>query len=174
MTGEKVGKLGALGLLLGAAMTLGACNRDSGSTPAPAPPIKPTAPVVQKRGPTAAEQTAGMVEAAVQGKSQAPVLLKFDLAQRPKVGQPLEINLAVIPQVDANPATIQVKGGDDVSVAGAGQFDIAAAEAGAVYRQSVNVTPTAEGVLLVGVSVSLKHDEVTDVTAFSIPIIADK
>jgi len=43
-----------------------------------------------------------------------------------------------------------------------------------VYRQTVNVTPITEGVLLVWVSVSLKHDEVTDVKTFSIPIIADK
>lgn len=174
MTGEKLGKRGAWVPVLCAAVVLSACNKDSGSTPAAAPQVKPSAPVPQKRGPSAAEQTVGMVEATVQGKSQAPVTLKFDLAQRPKVGQPLEISLAMIPQVAASPATIQVSGGDDVTVAGAKQFDIAAAEAGDVYRQTVNVTPTAEGVLLVWVSVSLKHDEVTDVKTFSIPIIADK
>ena len=175
MTGEKLGRRSAWIPVLCAAIVLSACNKDSGSTPAAAPQVKPNAPAPQKRGPTVAEQTVGMVEAAVQGKSQAPVTLKFDLAQRPKVGQPLEISLAMIPQVEASPATIQVSGGDDVTVAaGAKQFDIAAAEAGDVYRQTVNVTPTADGVLLVWVSVSLKHDEVTDVKTFSIPIIADK
>ena len=175
MTGEKLGKKSAWVLVLYAAVVLSACNKDSGSTPVAAPQVTPKAPVPQKRGPTVAEQTVGMVEATVQGKSQAPVTLKFDLAQRPKVGHPLEIGLALIPQVDASPATIQVSGGDDVTVAaGANQFDIAAAQAGEVYRQSVSVTPTAEGVLLVGVSVSLKRDEVTDVKTFSIPIIADK
>jgi hypothetical protein len=175
MTGEKSGKKSAWVPLLCAAVVLSACNKDPGSTPAAAPQVKPSTPVPQKRGPTAADRTTGMVEAAAQGKSQVPVTLKFDLAQRPKVGQPLEISLAVIPQVDASPATIQVSGGDDVTVAaGANQFDIATAEAGEVYRQTVNVTPTAEGVLLVGVSVSLKHDEVTDVKTFSIPIIAEK
>jgi hypothetical protein len=160
--------------LCAAAIALSACHKDSGTAPAVAPAI-PKMPVMQRRGPSVAEQTAGMVEAAVQGKSQAPVQLKFDLAQRPKVGQSLEISLALIPQVDASPATVQVSGGDDVTVAaGASTFDIATAEAGQVYRQSVNVTPTAEGVLLVAVSVSLKHDEITDVKAFSIPIIAEK
>jgi hypothetical protein len=38
----------------------------------------------------------------------------------------------------------------------------------------VSVTPNAEGVLLVGVTVSLKHDEITDSKAFSIPIIAER
>jgi hypothetical protein len=176
MTGEKLGKRSAwVPVLCAAVVVLSACNKDSGSKPAAAPQVKPNAQVPQKRGPTVAEQTVGMVEAAVQGKSQAPVTLKFDLAQRPKVGQPLEISLAMIPQVDASPATIQVSGGDDVSVAAsAKQFDIAAAEAGEVYRQTVSVTPATEGVLLVWVSVSLKHDEVTDVKTFSIPLIADK
>ncbi len=38
---------------------------------------------------TPQQLTADMVEAASQGKSQAPVTLKFDLLQRPAVGQPL-------------------------------------------------------------------------------------
>jgi hypothetical protein len=174
MTGDGLGKTIACAAALCTAMAVSACHKDAGTAPAPAAAM-PKTPVVQKRGPSVAEQTAGMVEAAVQGKTQAPVQVKFDLAQRPKVGQPLDISLAIIPQVSASPATIQISGGDDVTVAaGAGTFDIATAEADEVYRKTVNVTPTAEGVLLVGVSVSLRHDEITDVTAFSIPIIADK
>jgi hypothetical protein len=175
MTGEKSGKTGAQALLLCVVAALGACNQDGSAPAASAPQAKSKAQQVQKRGPSAAEQTVGMVEAAVQGKSQAPVDLKFDLPQRPKVGQALEITLALLPQVDAAAASIQVNGGDGVTVpAGATQFEIAAAEAGEVYRQTVSVTPTVEGVLLVGVSISVKHDEVTDTKAFSIPIIADK
>jgi len=163
-------------LLLCALAGLSACNRDSGSAPAAsaAPRAKPKVPVVAS-GPTAAEQTAGMVQAASQGKSLVPVELKFDLSAKPKVGQALDINLALISQISASPATIQVNNSDGLTVApGASQFDIPEEEAGAVYRQTVNVTPNAEGVLLVGVTVSLKHDEVTDQRAFSIPIIAER
>jgi hypothetical protein len=103
------------------------------------------------------------------------VELKFDLSQRPKVGQPLEVNLALIAQISASPATIQVSGADDVSVApGANQFEIAAEEAGEVYRHTVNVTPNAEGVVLLDVTVQLKHDEMVDKREFSIPIIAER
>ena len=117
-----------------------------------------------------------MVQAAAQGKSPLPVALKFELTQRPKVGQALQINLALIPQVDGGPATIKVNGGDGVNVApGAKQFGYSSeVEAGDVYRQTVSVTPTDEGVLLLGVTVSLKHDEITDLKAFSIPIIAER
>jgi hypothetical protein len=164
-------------LCAAAAMALAACNRDSGSAPAAvaAPKIKPKAPVAPKPGATAAEQTAGMVQAAAQGKSQVPVELKFDIAQRPKVGQPLDIKLALISQIAATSATIQVNGADDVSVSpGANQFEIPSEEAGEVYRETVNVTPNAEGVVVLGVTVSLKHDEIVDQRVFSIPIIAER
>jgi hypothetical protein len=164
-------------LLCAVAAALSACNRDSES-PAPngaAAHVNPKAPVVARSGPTAAEQTAGMVEAANQGKSQVPVDLKFELGARPKVGQMLDINLALIPQIAASPASIQVNDAEGLTVApGTNQVDIPSAEAGEVYRHTVKVTPNAEGVLLVGVTVLLKHDEITDQRAFSIPIIAER
>jgi hypothetical protein len=177
MTVNKLRMTGARVLLLCAAAALGGCNRDSGSAPAATAVthVKPKTPPAVKPGATAAEQTAGMVQASSQGKSQIPVELKFDLAQRPKVGQPLDINLALIAQISASPATIQVSGADDVSVApGANLFEIPSEEAGEVYRHTVSVTPNAEGVVLVGVTVVLKHDELVDQRDFSIPIIADR
>ena len=174
MAGDIPGMTRIRVLLLCALAGLSACNKDSGSAPAAsaAPRIKPKAPVAS--GPTAAEQTAGMVQAAGQGKSVVPVELKFDLAAKPKVGQPLTINLALISQISASPVTIQVNNSDGLTNSGATQFEIAAEEAGEVYRQTVDVTPNAEGVLIVGVTVSLKHDEVTDQRVFSIPIIAER
>ena len=177
MAGDTVKTTGILILLLCAVAALSACNRDSSSAPAAnaVPRAKPKAPVAAKSGPTAAEQTAGMVQAATQGKSQVPVELKFDLGSRPKVGQLLEINLALIAQIPASAVTLQVKGAEDLIVAqDAAQFDLSAEEAGEVYRQTVKVTPNAEGVSLVGVTVSLKHDDITEQRAFSIPIIAER
>jgi hypothetical protein len=167
----------ARALMFCAVAGLGACQQDAGTAAqsSAVTHVKPKAAAVVKKGPTAAELTVGMVEAASQGKSQVPVELKFELVQRPKIGQVLEINLALIPQIDANAASIEVSGADGLSLApGAGQFDLAATQAGEVYRHTVNITPTVDGVLLVGVTVSLKHDEITDSKAFSIPIIAER
>ncbi len=166
-------------LLLCAVAALSACNRDSSPVPAgnAVTRPKPKAPAV-KAGPTAAEQTAGMVQAATQGKSQLPVELKFDLGARPKVGQELELNLAVIAQIPANAIALQASSADDLAVApAASQFDIPAEEAEqaeAVYRQTLKVTPNAEGISLLGVTVSLKHDDITEQRVFSIPIIAER
>jgi uncharacterized lipoprotein len=176
MAGEKM-MVSAKVLLLCAVVVVAACSKDPGSAPAarPATQIKPKAPAAPRPGATAAEQTVGMVQAASQGKSQVPVELKYDITQRPKVGQPLDIDLALIAQIAASPASIQVTGADDVSVAPSpNQFDIPAAEAGEVYRETVHVTPNTEGVVLLGVTVLLKHDEIVDQRVFSIPIIAER
>jgi hypothetical protein len=162
-------------LMLCTVVVASACHKDSGTTPQLSAKPHISVPVVAKKGPSAEEMTAGMVEAVNQGKSQVPVKLKFDLQQRPTVGQALDINLAVLPQIDASAADVQVTGGEGLAVVlGANQFDLTAVEAGQVYRQSVKVTPTADGVLLLGLTILLKHDEMTESRAFSIPLIVDR
>jgi hypothetical protein len=155
-----------------------ACHRDQGSgEPPPPPKPKPhiVVPVVAKKGPTAEDLTSGMVEAASQGKSLLPVQLKFDLRQRPKLGQGLDIDVALIAQSDATLGDIQVAGGDGITVAAdTAHFVLPVIEAGQVYRQSLKVTPTAEGVLLLNMTISLKRDELSDSRTFSIPLIVER
>ena len=156
--------------------SLSACHKDSGTPPQPTPaPHVSKAPAIAKKGPSAADLTAGMVEAASQGKSQLPVQLKFDLKQRPKPGQALDLDIAIIPRIDASAADIQVTGGDGLTVApGTNQFNLPAVASGQVYRQSVKVTPTADGVLLLSLTITLKHDEMTESRGFSIPLIVER
>jgi hypothetical protein len=153
---------------------LGACHGDSGAPPQTGATPHVRAALPTKKGPTAAELTSGMVEAVSQGKSQLEVQLKFDLRQKPTVGQPLDVDIAVMPQIDAGAAQVQISGGEGLTVApGAEQIELPNVQANEVYRQSFKVTPTAEGVLLLGLTVSLKHDEMTESRVFSIPVIAE-
>lgn len=154
---------------------LSACHRNSDAPAAAASASRTPAPVVVKPGPTAAEQTVGMVEAATLGKSAVPVLVKFDLQQKPQLGIPLEITFAILPQIDASRVEIQVSGSEGLDLSGvAKQTDIPSVEAGAVYRQTVKVTPSTDGVLLLGLTVALKHDEITESRAFTVPLIVDR
>jgi hypothetical protein len=162
-------------LFLCSVAAISACHGDSEAPPqsAPTPHIRAVLPA--KKGPTAAELTAGMVEAFSQGKSQLGVQLKFDLRQKPTVGQPLDVDIAVMPQIEAGAAEVQITGGDGLTVAaGANQIELPNVQADQVYRQSFKVTPTAEGVLLLGLTIALKHDEMTESRAFSIPVIAER
>jgi hypothetical protein len=159
-------------LMLCVVAMLGACHRDSQQAAQPPPVPQRRAPVAVPRRPAPEESTAGMVEAASQGKSQMPVSLKFDLLQRPIVGQPLEIAIALTAQIPASPATVDVTGADGLQLAsGVGQIAIPAVEPAQVYRQSIKVTPMAEGVAFLNLNVTLKHDEMTESRLFSVPII---
>jgi hypothetical protein len=162
-------------LTLCTVVALGGCHQDSGNSTQPKSAPHVQVPVTVKKGPSAEELTAGMVEAATQGKSQLPVKVKFGLTQRPTLGQPLDIDIAVMPQIDASGADMQVTGGEGLSVAPESiQAELAAVETGGVYRQVVKVTPSVDGVLLLGLTISLKHDEVIDSRAFSIPLIVGR
>jgi hypothetical protein len=159
-------------LMLWVIAALAACHHDSGQPPKPSTAAKARAPVAAPRGPTPEEMTTGMVEAASQGKSQLPVALKFDLLQRPAVGQPLEIALALVPQVAASAARIEVAGLDGLQVAdGDSKIEVPALDANQVYRHSIRLTPAAEGVLLLNLNVTLKREELSDSRVFSVPII---
>jgi hypothetical protein len=151
---------------------LAACHRQSGSAPSAHAAPQVRKPVASQSGPTAQELTADMVEAATLGKSQAPVMLKFDLLQRPVQGQPLELAIALLPQVPASPAIISVTGSDGLQLgADDRQIEFPSVDAQQVYRHSLKLTPTAEGVLLLTLNVSLKHEQLADTRVFSVPII---
>jgi hypothetical protein len=158
--------------ILCALATLTACHRDSGTTPVARSAAHVKASAAPPPGPTAREQTAAMVEAATMGKSQAPVSLKFEVLQRPVQGQPLEIAIALLPQIPAHPATIEVTGPEALQIgAGDNQIEFAEVEPEQVYRHSIKLTPTAEGLFLITLNVSLKHDQMADSRTFSVPII---
>jgi hypothetical protein len=160
-------------ILLLAIACAAACHRNPGSAP--------TASVKPKGGVHAAapsqtldpqQLTAGMVEAVAQGKAQAPIDVKFDLLQRPVQGQPLDVAIALLPQAAARSATVVVTGSDGLKVdQGEEQFEFPAVEAAQVYRHSIKVTPTTEGLYLLTLSVSLQHDQTSDSRVFSVPIL---
>ena len=156
---------------------MSACHRDRDSDAVVAAAAAPRIPVpaAVTRGPTAAQQTVGMVEAATLGKSTVPVLLKFDLQQKPQTGLPMEIILAILPQVNASPVEIEVSGSEGLDLSDAAKLSvIPSVEAGGVYRQTVKVVPNSAGVLLLGLTVALKHDEITEFRTFSVPLIVDR
>jgi hypothetical protein len=164
-------------LILCALAGVSACHPDTSPTSvvkklttlakAPAP-----APAAPAPGPTAQEQTATMVEATTQGKSQVPVTLKFDVLQRPVQGRPLEIDIAILPQIPASPATVEISGAESLQLApGENRIEFPEVEADQVYRHKIKLTPTAEGVYTLTLNVSLKHDQIADSRLFSLPVI---
>lgn len=156
---------------LAACVLLASCNGDSTPTAITHIQPRPRAPLPVKQA-TPAELTAGMVEAVTIGKSTVPLAMKFNLAARPMLGQPLDVAIALLPQIEANSAAVQVAGSDGLKLASTeGATQISAVDPAQVYKLKVTVTPTAEGVQLLNVNVALSHDEITETRNFSIPVI---
>jgi hypothetical protein len=153
---------------------LAACGQDAPPPPpGEAPHFKLPAPV--HKGPSAEELTAGMAAAPTMGKSPMLADLKFELEERPKIGQVLQINLALLPKLDGGPATVKVSGSEGLDAAqDDSPFEVSEVAAGEVYRHTIHVTPTTDGVLLVNFTVTLNHDEVTDSQVYSVPVIVDR
>jgi hypothetical protein len=155
-----------------AVVLLAACHGDSSQAPQPKVMPQANVPAAVKPGPTPEQLTAGMVEAVTLGKSVVPVAVKFDLESRPTVGQPLEVVIAVMPRIAAGSATLQVTGGDGLQLApNVGLIEIPSIEPMQVYRVNLTMTPTADGVQLLGLNVSLKRDDITETRSFSVPVI---
>jgi hypothetical protein len=131
--------------------------------PAPAPP---------KRGPTVEELTVGMVEAVSLAKSSVPVGMKFQVSERPAVGKALDVEVALLPQEEADSATLKVSGSDGLQMtADATSLQIPSIEAGRAYKESFTVTPISEGIQVLNVTVALTRDESTESRSFSVPLI---
>jgi hypothetical protein len=159
-------------LVLCSVLLAAACSRDSANRLIGKASTAPKAPAVAKKGPSAEQQTAGMTLAVGIGKATLPMQLKFELADRPKAGQALNINLALLPQIPADGAVIQVRPSDGIEVAkAASEIAVPALDEGGVYRETLNVTPTKDGVLLVGVNLTLKHDDIEESKGYSVPLI---
>ena len=175
MAGETMRKGYAAAAVLWVAVSVAGCSQDSSAPATSSTTPRFKAPAPAKRGPSVEEQTAGMASAPTLSKSTLPLDMKFDLAERPKIGQMLEINLAFVPQISGGPATFQIADSDGLDAAqGDSPFEIPSIESGEVYRHTLHLTPNTEGVLLVNVTVAVKHDEVSESKGFSIPIIVDR
>jgi hypothetical protein len=154
-----------------AMLLLAACHGDSNQAPQVSVAQQAKTQAAVKHGPTPDELTTGMVEAVTLDKSAVPVDVKFDLPERPVMGHPLEIVIAVMPHV-AGSAALQITGSDGLQLApGVGTVQIPAVEPTQAYRVTIATTPTAEGVQLLGLSVSLTHDDTTETRSFSVPVI---
>ncbi|MDE2306091.1 MAG: hypothetical protein KGL34_11055 [Gammaproteobacteria bacterium] len=157
-------------VLLGLLAMLGGCHHsDTAAGPAPVFQRHRSA---KPGGPTVAQQTAGMVDAPSLTKALPGFQLKFDLQARPTPHAPLTLDLAIVPSGFAELAAVDVEPPAEVQLAPADrQYTVSALEPQTVYRHSVNLTPIASGMVMIGVNVAVRHDGVIDTLKFAIPLM---
>ena len=113
----------------------------------------------------------GLANAVAVGKTAAAVDLKYDLAVRPALGQPFEVELVFVPRMAADVLEVQASGMPGLVVAGGADAKFDQVVANEKYAAKVLLQVTEPGVYYVGVTAKLVSKVQTDSRTFSVPII---
>ena len=162
-----------LALALAAAALLDGCGSHSpgGGSAAQTPPKTVAKKAMNPRD----ELSRNLVSAVASNKpSTLPVQVKFELRDRPDVGQPVEVDLAIVPMsasVDRVSGKVEADDGLEL-VEG---HEIAAADRpaeGVPIRHLVKVLPKREGIYTVRAILTVDAAGVSSTEAYSLPVIA--
>jgi hypothetical protein len=113
----------------------------------------------------------GLASAVAVGKTAAAVDLKYNLAARPALGQPFELELVLLPRIAAETLEVQATGMPGLVVAGgaAAKFDQVVPDE--KYAAKVLLQVTEPGLYYVGVTAKLVNKVQTDSRTFSVPVV---
>jgi len=122
----------------------------------------------------APELDPNMVAGVSQAGSEPPIGLKFLITERPQVGLPLQIELALIPSPDSAISHIHcsLQTGEGLQLQSARTFEINEPQAGVALKQDVTVVPQQEGVLSLSATLLIDLDNGSVARTYTIPLIA--
>ena len=132
-------------------------------------------PVARKAGSATDELLHNMVSAVAATKpSSVPIQVKFELRDRPRVGQPTDLELAIVTMsASVDRVSGKVVGEEGLEIVDGAQ--IAATDhpaEGTPIRQSVKVLPKQEGIFTVHALVTVEAGSDTSSETYAIPVIA--
>jgi hypothetical protein len=114
-----------------------------------------------------------MVAAVTAGKGGPPVGLRFEVRSSPEAGQPVDVDLAILPNAVAiDHIDGQIQGGESVSVVEGG--DIPAVEKpaqGTVIRHVVRLLPRQDGIFTLTAAINVDFGTESITRNFTIPLI---
>ena len=113
----------------------------------------------------------GLANAVAVGKTAAAVDLKYNIAARPALGQPFEVELVLLPRVAADTLEVQATGMPGLVVAGGAEAKFDQVVAGEKYAAKVLLQVAEPGLYYVGVTAKLVNKVQTDSRTFSVPVV---
>jgi len=160
----------SLALILGLAFGVAGCSKS-------APPAPKPAAVVKKAANPADAISPDMVGAVATGKAGAGLLqVKFELAARPEVGNPVDVDLVIVPvgdMVDGFAGTLSADDGLEI-VSGADIPATAKPAAGTPIHHSFKLRARRDGIFNLQASMTVESGGQSLAPIYSMPIIAGK
>lgn len=112
-----------------------------------------------------------MATAVVTGKTSAPVDLKYDVLAKPNVGQPVEVELALLPRLAADTLEVEVTGIPGLTVVSGGVMRFENVAGGDRHVVKVIVQAAAPGIYYANVVARMSTKVQTEVRTFSVPVV---
>jgi hypothetical protein len=112
-----------------------------------------------------------MANAVVTSKSSAAVDLQFDIASKPKPGEPFEIKLAFAPRLAADSLEVEVTGMPGLTVVNGGTTSFTQIEPATTHEAKVLVNADTAGLYYVNVIAKMVSKVQTDARTFSVPVV---
>ena len=163
----------ALALTVLATLAVACGGGDEKSAADKAAPADAAAKASQQAAAAAAKaaEDDGLANAVAVGKTAAAVDLKYNLAARPALGQPFEVELVLLPRVAADTLEVQATGMPGLVVAGGADAKFSQVVAGEKYAAKVLLQVAEPGLYYVGVTAKLVNKVQTDSRTFSVPVV---
>ncbi len=112
-----------------------------------------------------------MANAVATGKVGAAVDLKYDVLAKPDVGQPFEVELALLPRLAADALEVEVTGIPGLTVVSGGVTRFEGVMAGQRYVAKVLVQADAPGIYYANVVAKTITQVLTEARTFSVPLV---
>jgi hypothetical protein len=114
-----------------------------------------------------------MVAAVSASKAGPPVTLKFELRQSPQIGQPVDIDIAVLPEGAAIERVYgKFQTGEDLDLVSGGELEsVEKPGPGSVIRHVLQVIPKQDGIFTVSATVAVEIADSSITRTFLIPMI---
>jgi hypothetical protein len=113
----------------------------------------------------------GLANAVATSKTGAPLDLKYDIAAKPAVGQPFEVELTFLPRAPADSLEVEVSPVEGLTLVGDGKVKFDGVQAGQRYTTKLLLQSGADGMYYVGVATKMVTKVQTEVRNFSVPIV---
>jgi hypothetical protein len=119
----------------------------------------------------AADKQSRLAEAVVDGKTTAPVDMKYDLLAKPAPGQPFELELTFETRLPADSLDIVLTEAPGLTIVGERTATFAPVEGGQTYTSKVLVQGDTAGLYYVGIVANMVTAVQTETRAFAVPIV---
>jgi hypothetical protein len=112
-----------------------------------------------------------LATAVATSKTGAPLDLKYDIAAKPAVGQPFEVEFTFLPRAPADSLDVEISAVEGLTLAGSGTARFDNVQAGERYTTKVLAQSATAGIYYIGVAAKMSTKVQAEVRNFSVPIV---